>query len=268
MHARRLAPLLPLALLLAACRSSDEPAAPGESWIPLFNGKDLTGWTPKIRGFEAGENFADTFRVVDGLLTVAYDGYGEYQDRFGHLFHEGRWSHYRLRIEYRFVGEQVPGGPGWAWRNSGVMVHGQTPQSMTKDQEFPVSIEVQFLGGDGTNARTTANLCTPGTNVVFGTELVTRHCTDSSSPTFHGDGWVTVEVEVRGNELVQHWIDGVPVLAYTQPQLDPSDADARRLLDAGQPLQLTGGTISLQSESHPIQFRRVELLELDPGQTR
>lgn len=268
MHVRRLAPLLPLALLLAACRSSEAPAAPGETWIPLFNGRDLTGWTPKIRGHEAGVNFADTFRVEDGLLTVAYDGYGEYQDRFGHLFHEGHWSHYRLRVEYRFVGEQVPGGPGWAWRNSGVMVHGQTPQSMTKDQEFPVSIEVQFLGGDGTNPRTTANLCTPGTNVVFGTELVTRHCTDSSSPTFHGDRWVTVEVEVRGNELVQHWIDGVPVLTYTQPQLDPSDADARRLLDAGQPLQLSGGTISLQSESHPIQFRRVELLELDPGQAR
>jgi len=268
MHARSLAALLPLALGLAACRSSDEPTAPGETWIPLFNGKDLSGWTPKIRGFEAGENFADTFRVVDGLLTVAYDGYEDYQDRFGHLFHEGHWSHYRLRVEYRFVGEQVPGGPGWAWRNSGVMVHGQTPQSMTKDQEFPASIEVQFLGGDGTNERHTANLCTPGTNVVFGTELVTRHCTDSSSPTFHGDQWVTVEVEVRGNELVQHWIDGVPVLSYTQPQLDPNDADARRLLDAGQPLQLSGGTISLQSESHPIQFRRVELLELDPGQTR
>jgi len=268
MHAHRRAALLPLFLSLAACRSGEAPAVPAETWIPLFNGKDLSGWTPKIRGHEAGDNFADTFRVVDGLLTVAYDGYGDYQDRFGHLFHEGHWSHYRLRIEYRFVGEQVPGGPGWAWRNSGVMVHGQTPQSMTKDQEFPVSIEVQFLGGDGTNPRTTANLCTPGTNVVFGTELVTRHCTDSSSPTFHGDGWVTVEVEVRGNELVQHWIDGVPVLTYAQPQLDPSDADARRLLDGGQPLQLSGGTISLQSESHPIQFRRVELCELDPGQAR
>lgn len=252
------------ALSLVACRSAEEPAATGDGWIQLFNGRDLTGWTPKIRGYEAGVNFADTFRVVDGLLTVAYDGYGDFQDRFGHLFYETAYSDYRLRIEYRFVGEQVPGGPGWAWRNSGVMVHGQRPDSMTKDQEFPVSIEVQFLGGDGTNERSTANLCTPGTNVVFGTELVTRHCTDSSSRTYHGDQWVTVEVEVHGNELVQHWLEGVPVLTYSRPQLDPNDADARRLLDAGQPLQLSGGTISLQSESHPLQFRTVELLPLAP----
>jgi hypothetical protein len=265
MKLRRLAPL---ALLGLACRSAEAPPAPAEAWLSLFNGQDLSGWTPKIRGFEAGVNFADTFRVVDGLLTVAYDGYENYEDRFGHLFHVTPYSHYRLRLEYRFIGEQVPGGPGWAWRNSGVMVHGQTPESMTKDQEFPASIEVQFLGGDGTNERHTANLCTPGTNVVFGTELVTRHCTDSSSPTFHGDQWVTVEVEVRGHELVQHWIDGVPVLTYTRPQLDPNDADARRLLDAGQPLELAGGTISLQSESHPIQFRRVELLPLAPDQER
>jgi len=266
MHALRITLLA--ALLLPACRSAEEPAPPRESWIPLFNGQDLSGWTPKIRGFAAGENFADTFRVVDGLLTVAYDGYETYGDRFGHLFYATPYSDYRLRLEYRFIGEQVPGAPGWAWRNSGVMVHGQTPESMTKEQEFPVSIEVQFLGGDGTNERHTANLCTPGTNVVFGTELVTRHCTDSVSPTFHGDQWVTVEVEVRGNELVQHWIGGVPVLTYTQPQLDPNDADARRLLDAGQPLALSSGTISLQSESHPIQFRKVELLPLAPGQER
>lgn len=266
MNTFRRAALLPL--LLLACHAAEEPRAPAEVWIPLFNGQDLTGWTPKIRGHEAGDNFADTFRVVDGLLTVAYDGYQTYEDRFGHLFYATPYSHYRLRIEYRFVGEQVPGGPGWAWRNSGVMVHGQTPESMTRDQEFPVSIEVQFLGGDGTNARSTANLCTPGTNVVFGSELVTRHCTDSSSQTYHGDQWVTVEVEVRGNELVQHWLEGVPVLTYSQPQLDPNDADAKRLLDAGQPLQLSGGTISLQSESHPIQFRRVELLPLAPDQER
>jgi hypothetical protein len=266
MNPLRRAALLPL--VLVACHAAEEPRAPAEAWIPLFNGKDLAGWTPKIRGYEAGVNFADTFRVVDGLLTVAYDGYESFEGRFGHLFHATPYSHYRLRIEYRFVGEQCPGGPGWAWRNSGVMVHGQSLESMTKDQEFPVSIEVQFLGGDGTNARATANLCTPGTNVVFGSELVTRHCTDSSSETYHGDQWVTVEVEVRGHELVQHWLAGVPVLTYSQPQLDPSDADARRLLDAGQPLALAGGTLSLQAESHPIQFRRVELLPLAPDQER
>jgi hypothetical protein len=258
-----------LALLLAASLAlPQDDAAPPAKWISLFDGKSLAGWTPKIAGHALGENFAETFRVEDGLLKVSYDGYDEFGGRFGHLFYARPFAHYRLRVEYRFTGEQAKGGPGWAWRNSGVMLHGQAPESMTVAQEFPVSIEVQFLGGDGTNPRATANLCTPGTNVVMEGELVTRHCTDSRSETYHGDRWVTVEVEVRGHELVRHWIEGKPVLEYAQPQLDPSDADARRLLDAGAAAELASGTISLQAESHPIEFRRIELLELDPAAPR
>jgi hypothetical protein len=232
-------------------------------WIQLFNGKDLTGWTPKIKGFEFGENYGDTFRVEDGILKVSYDKYqGPFRGRFGHLFYEKPFSNYLLRIEYRFVGEQAQAGPGWAIRNSGVMIHGQSPESMRKDQDFPVSIEVQFLGGDGRNPRTTANLCTPGTNVVLNGKLHTQHCTNSSSETYHGDRWVTVEIEVHGNKLVRHKIDGKTVIEYSEPQLDDRDADGRRLLESGSPKMLTGGTLSLQSESHPIEFRKVELREL------
>jgi 3-keto-disaccharide hydrolase len=268
-YTRGMNALLVLLASLAATPHAQEAApAKAEPWVALFNGKDLTGWTPKITGHPAGENFANTFRVEGGVLKVAYDGYGEFGGRFGHLFYAKPFSHYRLRVEYRFTGEQVPGGPGWAWRNSGVMLHGQTPESMLLAQDFPASIEVQFLGGDGTTPRTTANLCTPGTNVVMNGELVTRHCTDSSSETYHGDRWVTVEVEVRGHELVRHWIDGKAVLEYQKPQLDPNDADAQRLVAAGAKLELTGGTISLQSESHPIEFRKVEILELEPAAPR
>jgi hypothetical protein len=249
-----------LALLSVPGPRQEAPAP--EAWIALFNGRDLEGWTPKITGHPAGENLADTFRVEDGILRVAYDGYGTFDGRFGHLFHSGTWSSYRLRVEYRFTGEQVPGGPGWAFRNSGVMIHGQSPDSMTLGQEFPVSIEVQLLGGDGASERHTANLCTPGTNVVFGQELVRRHCTDSTSATYPGDRWVTVEIEVRGGELVRHVIDGRTVLEYTDPQLDEADPDAKRLLEAGAPRHLVEGTISLQSESHPVEFRRVELQPL------
>ncbi len=251
--------------LVTSCASLSEPApfTPGV-WTPLFDGESLDGWTPKIVGHPAGENFADTFRVEDGLLTVDYRGYDELRGRFGHLFHERVFSHYRLRVEYRFVGEQLAGGPGWAWRNSGVMLHGEAPESMRIDQEFPVSIEAQFLGGNGTDARSTANLCTPGTNVVMDGELVTRHCVDSSSATYHGDGWVTTEFVVRGADSVEHLVDGRSVLRYTQPQLDERDPDARRLLET-RPKLLERGTISLQSESHPIQFRRVEILVLDEG---
>lgn len=235
-----------------------------ERWVPLFNGRDLDGWIPKIRGYPLGENFGHTFRVEDGVLKVRYDGYGgKFRNRFGHLFYKTPFSHYRLRVEYRFVGEQLPDGPGWAWRNSGIMIHGQDPATMGLNQDFPVSIEVQLLGGGPTGKRTTANLCTPGTHVVMNGKLHTRHCTNSSSKTYRGDQWVTVEVEVHGNRLIRHLIDGREVLSYEQPQLDPGDADAKKLLEAGQPLMLEGGTISLQSESHPVEFRRVEIMVLD-----
>lgn len=239
-------------------------AAEDGDWKPLFNGKDLTGWTPKIRGYEVGDNHGDTFRVEDGLLKVRYDKYDKFDRNFGHLFHNDTFSHYRLRAEYRFVGEQVDGGPGWAFRNSGLMLHGQSPQSMGVDQEFPASIEVQLLGGNGKDRRTNANLCTPGTNVVLNGKLFLPHCTSSTSDTFHGDQWVTVEVEVRGNDVVKHFVNGQLVLEYTQPQLDERDADARKLIEANGGIQLSRGTISLQSESHPIDFRKVEIQVLTP----
>ena len=152
-------------------------------------------------------------------------------------------------------------GAGWAFRNSGLMVHGEAPASMRKDQDFPVSIEVQLLGGPGTGKRTTANLCTPGAHVVMGGQLIKRHCTESTSKTYHGDQWVTVEVEVRGGRVINHWVEGQVVLSYTEPQLDDGDPDGKRLA-ATQPKLLTEGTISLKSESHPVEFRKVELMRL------
>lgn len=234
-----------------------------EDWVPLFNGKDLEGWTPKIRHFELGENYGNTFRVEDGLIKVRYDQYEKFDERFGHLFYREPFSHYRLRVEYRFVGDQAPGGPGWAIRNSGVMIHGEAPEFMAKDQDFPASIEVQLLGGAATGERTNANLCTPGTNVVMDGKLVTRHCTSSKSKTYRGEEWVTVEVEVHGGKVIKHIIDGEVVLSYEEPQLDDRDAHAKELAaKQGGQLLLKGGTISLQSESHPIDFRKVELLKL------
>ncbi|MBW3624922.1 MAG: DUF1080 domain-containing protein [Armatimonadetes bacterium] len=244
-------------------------------WISLFNGKNLQGWTPKIKGYEAGVNFGNTFRVENGVLKVSYDAYPQFDGRFGHLFYRHAYSHYRLRLQYRFVGEQSPGGPGWALRNSGVMIHGQSPETMSRGQEFPVSIEVQLLGGSGKGERPTANLCTPGTHVVMNGKLFTPHCTNSRSETYHGDSWVNLELEVNGNGVIRHLVNGKPVLEYEKPQLDENDPDARRLIESGKKTDgkimlrekmIHGGTISLQSESHPVEFRRIELLPLDaPG---
>ena len=248
------------ALVIAAQSLSIASAA--EEWVPLFNGKDLEGWTPKIRYVAAGENYGNTFRVEDGLLKVRYDQYDKFDERFGHLFYNEPFSHYKLRVEYRFVDEQVAGGPGWAFRNSGVMIHGESPETMAKDQDFPASIEVQLLGGAPTGERPTANLCTPGTNVVMGGKLITQHCTSSKSKTYRGDQWVTVELEVRGGKVIRHLIDGEVVLEYQEPQLDARDAHAKSLADKQGGLLLTQGTISLQSESHPCDFRKVEILKL------
>jgi hypothetical protein len=250
-----------IVFLFAVCTVPVQADSPDGEWLQLFNGKNLDGWTPKIKGYELGENFGNTFRVEEGFLKVSYDKYQKFDNKFGHLFYRDKFSNYRLRLEYRFVGQQVPGGPDWAIRNSGVMIHGESPETMGKDQDFPASIEVQFLGGNGTDPRTTANLCTPGTNVVMDGQLITRHCTNSTSKTYHGDGWVTVEVEVHGNKLIKHIIDGQTVLSYSEAQLDERDTHAKELI-ARSGKMLSGGTISLQSESHPIEFRKVELLQL------
>ncbi len=233
-----------------------------EKWVQLFNGKDLEGWIPKIRHHDLGDNFANTFRVEDGILKVGYGGYSEFKETFGHLFYKDSYSHYRIRVEYRFVGEQAKGGPGWAVRNSGIMIHGERPETMAKDQDFPASIEVQLLGGDGKTSRPTANLCTPGTNVVMNDKLILAHCTNSKSNTFHGENWVTVEVEVKGNDLIRHLVNGELVLEYNKPQLDDRDTHARELIQKLGDKMLYTGSISLQSESHPVEFRKVELLDL------
>jgi hypothetical protein len=248
-----------LAVIAHARRGVSGQDSPGtDGWVPLFNGKNLDGWTPKIKGYDLGENYGNTFRVENGLLKVSYDQYSKFDGKFGHLFYKTPFSHYRLRVEYRFVGEQCPGGPSWGLRNSGVMIHGQLPESMRKNQDFPVSIEVQFLGGNGHDKRPTGNLCTPGTNIVMREKLVTQHCIESTSKTYHDDEWVTVEVEVHGNGLIKHIIDGQAVIEYEKPQLDERDDDARRLIKNGD-IMLRDGTISLQAESHPIEFRKVEI---------
>jgi len=234
----------------------------GSEWIQLFDGHSLKGWKAKITGYDLDDNFGATFRVEQGILKIAYDQYERFDGRFGHLFYETPFSHYRLRVEYRFVGEQVKGGPDWAFRNNGIMLHCQSPESMARDQEFPVSIEVQLLGGSGSGKRPTANVCTPGTNIVIDGELVTRHCTLSISKTYDGDQWVQVEIEVHGSKIIRHIIDGETVLSYRYPQLDAKTAAARGLGPADSKL-LERGYISIQAESHPTQFRRIELQILD-----
>ena len=263
-YAMKLIPLLLLVLSLVAAGLNATRAADAAElkWVPLFNGTNLDGWTPKITGYPAGTNYADTFRVEDGILKVSYSGYTNFGGRFGHLFWRNPLTNYILRIEYRFVGNQAPGGPGGAYRNSGVMIHGESPAQMDLKQDFPTSIEVQLLGGVGSGERTTMNVCTPGTDIVMDDKLHRVHCTESKSKTYHGDQWVTAEIEVHNSRIINHKVGGETVLSYSQPQYDDRDAHAKTLIPADGNKISPGGYISLQAESHPVEFRKVELREL------
>ncbi len=234
-------------------------------WVPLFNGKNLDGWTPKISGHPLAVNFANTFRVEDGILKVSYDDYAKFDSQYGHLFSNIAYANYILRMEYRFAGKMMPDAPHYVNLNSGVMIHSQTPQSMGHRQSFPASLEVQFLADEGKGKRPTGNVCTPGTHLEMDGKLVTQHIVESSAPTFPADEWVRMEVEVRGSREVIHRINGVEVLRYQRPQLDPkgNNAPTADLLTAGAPRILEFGHIALQAEGQPVWFRKIELQSLE-----
>lgn len=250
-----------LALSLAFSLSA---RAADNEWKSLFNGKDLTGWTIKIAKHPLGENYRDTFRVEDGILKVYYDKWDRFDRQFGHLYTNQAYSNYILRLEYRITGKAPEDSPPWAKLNSGVMIHSQSPLSMTLEQEFPASMEFQFLATGATAGKQTANVCTPGTNLVLNGKFTEDHIIDSHSKLFPVDQWVSVEIEVHGNQQVIHRINGEEVLRYEHPQLDPKDESAQRLLAAGAPLQLSFGHIALQAESQPLWFRNIQIKQLDP----
>ena len=237
-------------------------AQDAKDWVPIFNGKNLDGWTVKLAHHEVGDNFGDTFRVESGMMRVSYDKYPEFGSRFGHLFWKEKLSHFRVRIEYRFVGEQVKGGPSYARLNSGIMFHSQAPETILKEQDWPISVEAQFLGNPATGSRPTMNVCTPGTEIHMKGEMVKAHCTNSASKAFHNDEWVSVELEVLGAGKVTHRVDGQVVLEYEKPMIGGGVANGFDSAIKKDGTVLSEGYIGMQSESQPVDFRKIELLNL------
>jgi hypothetical protein len=251
-----------IALCAASCSSMPQS---GESWRPLFDGRTLNGWTPKIRGFPLGENYRDTFRVRDGAIVVSYDGYDAFGERFGHLFYRQLFKAYRLRFEYRFLEAHPADTPAWAIANSGVMIYAQDPATMAVGDSFPVSVEAQLLGPAPGQTRFNGNMCSPGTHVVMEGRLVTQHCINSATPATPNGQWVQFEVEVRPDGVVTQTVNGAVTITYSQVQLDPDGgmANSKPLVAAaGGRVALDGGWIALQSEGNPIEFRRIEIMEL------
>ncbi|HTF19057.1 MAG TPA: DUF1080 domain-containing protein [Chryseolinea sp.] len=261
--------LLLIVLILPGCtkRSADEQSATTEvradsteGWIKLFNGKDLNDWTVKVHHHETGVNFGNTFRVEDGMIKVRYDQYSDFNNQFSHLYYNTPYSNFHLKLEYHFTGELQRGAPEYTMLNSGVMYHSQDPRTMLKEQDWPISVEMQFLAGlaDG-KPRPTGNMCSPGTDIVYQDKLFDEHCLDSSSPTFAKDEWVAAELIVYGDSLIMHVINGDTVLQYSKPTMGGGVANRydTALWRPGKPL--TSGFIALQSEGQPIDFRNIEL---------
>lgn len=265
-----------VAFLLCAVIANAQKISEKEAWISLFNGKDLTGWDIKITDYPVNENYKNTFVVEDSMIRVRYDNYDEFNDHFGHLYYHKPFSYYKLKFDYRFVGQQLKGGASWNLRNSGVMLHSQSAESNEFTQDYPVSVELQLLGGLNKGERTTANVCTPGTAVEMGDSVNYNHCINSSSKTYNGDQWVHVEAIVLGGEQMTFIVEGDTVLTFQKPQLTKGFINANLdndwdkfgitetkenwLAHAGD--VLTEGYIALQAESHPVDFKNIQLLNL------
>lgn len=258
--------LFTFAILLFACNSSKviSPTQVLDDWEIIFNGSDLEGWTSKIHHYESGDNHGNTFRAEDGIVKVRYDEYeGEFNDRFGHLYTDKSYSYFHLTMDYRFIGEIHPGTPSYAIKNSGIMFHSQSPGTMLKEQDWPISVEMQFLAGmEEGQERPTGNMCSPGTDVVFEGKKDPRHCISSTSETYFGDQWVKADLIVYGDSLVIHMINDEEVLRYEQPQIGGGVAnrfDPAYKIDGK---LLSEGHIALQSEGQPIDFRNIMIKNL------
>jgi hypothetical protein len=249
--------------ILSGCTSTNNTKTP-KGWIKLFNGRDLDGWIVKVHHHDVGVNFGNTFRAEDGMIKVRYDQYGEFNDQFAHLYYKTPFSHYHLKLEYRFTGELQKGAPPYTILNSGVMFHSQDPRTMPKEQNWPISVEMQLLAGleDG-KPRPTGNMCSPGTDIVYQGRLYDGHCLNSTSKTYKKDEWVKAELIVLGDSLITHIINGDTVLQYSKPTMGGGVVAGydSTLWQPGKPLK--SGYIALQSEGQPIDFRNVELLNLD-----
>lgn len=250
-----------LPFILFSFTGKEEQLVKADKWVSLFNGKDLTGWKPKVKGFPIGENFGNTFRVKDGILMIRYDQYKTFDDHFGILFFDKKFTNFRLRAEYRFIGETfTEGGPSWGYKDNGIVYRSQDPSSVGLNQSYPVCLEYNFLGGNGKDERPTGEICALGTIVEIKGKKTTQTCTPPEvKRTVHGEQWVSIEIDVRGNKISQ-WVNGEKVLEFENPKYDPNNEFVKALGKSGDEL-IKSGYIGLQSNSHPVDFRKIEIME-------
>lgn len=230
-------------------------------WVSLFNGKNLDNWIPKIAGYKLGENFGNTFRVENGILSIRYDAYdNNFNNRFGALYYNKKFSNYRLRVEYRFVGDTTQGAPTWGYRDGGIQYQCQDPATLRIDQPFPICLEYNLLGGNGKQERPSGEICANGIYVEINGKRNTSYCTAPTlKKTMNGDQWITAEIDVHDGKIKQY-INGEEVLSFENPRYDSTNATAKNFIINGDD-RVKEGYISLQSNSNPMDFRKIEIME-------
>lgn len=252
---------------IVSCKLSTEKVTKDHQqneWMILFNGKDFENWTVKIHGHELGDNYANTFRIKDSVLQVNYSDYEGFEERYGHLFYKEPFSSYHLKFKYRFTNQWMKDAPSYTYRNSGVMFHSQAPETILKDQDWPISVEFQMLARENEGEeRPTGNMCSPGTEVIYEGKIDPRHCINSSSETYDWNQWVDAELIVYRDSLIIHKISGKKVLEYTKPQIGGGVAngyDPDIKIDGK---ALTEGYIGLQAEGQGVEFNDIKIKKLD-----
>ena len=231
-----------------------------KKWVSLFNGKNLDHWVPKIAGYKLGDNFGQTFRVENGILSTRYNEYDSFNKRFGALYYDKKFTNYRLRVEYRFTGVTAPGAPSWGYKDGGIQYDCQPPATVSLDQPFPVCLEYNLLGGNGKDERPTGEICASGMYVFINGKRNTSYCTPPIiKRTFSGDQWVTAEIDVQ-NGAITHYVNGEEIIRFENPHYDSSNAIAKKFITGTDDI-VKGGYISLQSNSHPMDFRKIEIME-------
>ncbi len=205
--------------------------------IPLFNGRDLSGWRPDVPSKDKNPDAPDSFIVRNGMLVSL--GVPR-----GHLLTEAAYRDYRLVVEYRFAGK-----PG----NCGVLVHASRLRALSA--MFPQSIEVQMNhlhAGDFWCIE--ENIEVPDMETrrprkegqkYGGSEGDARrilNLTDNSEKPL-GE-WNTMVVEARGRTL--------KVLVNGD------------LVNEGFASTADRGRIAIQAEGAEVEFRRVEIGPLPP----
>jgi len=237
------------------------PPMPGV-FRPLFNNKDLGGWSVTIDGQPKGVDPLRIFQVKQGSVWVYPDAVDGQTMPFGYMASEEVFSDFDLRFEYQWVGKRFA-PRATSPRDAGLLYHaGNLDRSI---QGFwPLSIECQiqesntgdiWLVGSRAAVSSIESRYVPGApvTIVGGIDEISRVAASSMAEV---DGWNTVEVRARGNEQGIHVVNG---------KVNNRWESLQQWLGDWAPLQ--EGHLVFQAEGAEIRYRNISIRDGRTGPT-